>query len=277
MVFEHQHEYPSQWKAIESIAQKLDINRETLRVWVRRAEVDDGRRPGLTTDERARIRELEREVKELRRANEMARNAPTGSGVGPSGARRSGRGGGSPPTASASAWSPWHAASRSFGRPLGQLRVAINPPEDDVEKSVIHDRRLRLGCDSGRSLDRGTQLLPRTPASVLALDSAHVLVEIWRALDRDDGTLRRVTAVTRNHSRPGCRASPRFRVLVDAPTAQNEGWRAHAIRICRAAAFRDKRSQPRLTRQCEQRTNTPGGIAEFDGAASLESSNPRSA
>ena len=67
MVFEHTHEYPSQWKAIESIAEKLDINRETLRVWVRRAEVDEGRRPGVTADERARLAELEREVKELRR------------------------------------------------------------------------------------------------------------------------------------------------------------------------------------------------------------------
>ena len=75
MLFEHQHEYPSQWKAIESIAEKLDINRETLRVWVRRVEVDDGRRPGLTTDERARMKELEREVKELRRANEILKAA----------------------------------------------------------------------------------------------------------------------------------------------------------------------------------------------------------
>ena len=75
MVFEHQDEYPSQWKAIESIAEKLDINQETLRVWVRRAEVDDGRRPGLTTDERARIAELEREIKELRRANEIFKAA----------------------------------------------------------------------------------------------------------------------------------------------------------------------------------------------------------
>jgi transposase len=75
MVFEHQDEYPSQWKAIESIAEKLDINRETLRVWVRRAEVDDGRRPGLTTDERARMKELERENKELRRANEILKAA----------------------------------------------------------------------------------------------------------------------------------------------------------------------------------------------------------
>jgi transposase len=54
MVFDHAHEYPSQWKAIESVADKLDILRETLRVWVRRAEVDDGRRSGLSTDERAR-------------------------------------------------------------------------------------------------------------------------------------------------------------------------------------------------------------------------------
>jgi len=74
-VFEHQDEYPSQWKAIESIATKLDIHRETLRVWVRRAEVDDGRRPGLTTDERARMKELERENRELRRANEILKAA----------------------------------------------------------------------------------------------------------------------------------------------------------------------------------------------------------
>jgi transposase len=75
MVFEHQGEYPSQWKAIESIAEKLDVHRETLRNWVRRAEVDDGCRPGLTSDERARMKELERENKELRRANEILKAA----------------------------------------------------------------------------------------------------------------------------------------------------------------------------------------------------------
>ena len=72
MVLDHQDEYPSQWAAIGSVAEKLAINRETLRLWVRRAETDEGRRPGLTTDEREKIRTLEREVKELRRANEMA-------------------------------------------------------------------------------------------------------------------------------------------------------------------------------------------------------------
>jgi transposase len=75
MVFDHQDEYPSQWKAIESISKKLSINHETLRIWVRRAETDAGQRPGLTTDERARMKELEREVKELRRANEILKSA----------------------------------------------------------------------------------------------------------------------------------------------------------------------------------------------------------
>lgn len=75
MVFEHAHEYPSQWKAIESIAAKLGVHHETLRLWVRRAEADEGHRPGLTTDERARMKELEREVKELRRANEILKAA----------------------------------------------------------------------------------------------------------------------------------------------------------------------------------------------------------
>ena len=75
MVFEHQDEYPTQWKAIESLAKKLHVNHETRRQWVRRAETDAGGRPGLTTDERARMKELEREVKELRRANEILKAA----------------------------------------------------------------------------------------------------------------------------------------------------------------------------------------------------------
>jgi transposase len=75
LVLEHQDEYPSQWKAIESISAKLSINHETLRIWVRRAETDAGERPGLRTDERARLRELERENRELRRANEILKAA----------------------------------------------------------------------------------------------------------------------------------------------------------------------------------------------------------
>jgi transposase len=76
-VFEHQHEYPPRWEAIESISKRLSVNHETLRLWVRRAEVDGGQRPGLTTDERAKMKDLEREVKELRRANEILKAAAT--------------------------------------------------------------------------------------------------------------------------------------------------------------------------------------------------------
>jgi transposase len=75
MVFEHQGEYSSQWKAICAIAESLGVHRESLRVWVRRAETDAGQRPGLTSDERARMRELERENRELRRANEILKAA----------------------------------------------------------------------------------------------------------------------------------------------------------------------------------------------------------
>jgi len=75
MVFEHTEEHGTQWAAIRSISGKLGMSAETLRLWVRRAETDDGVRAGLTTDERARMKELERENRELRRANEILKSA----------------------------------------------------------------------------------------------------------------------------------------------------------------------------------------------------------
>jgi transposase len=75
LVLEHQQEHESQWAAIVSVAAKIGCTPETLRTWVRRVEVDEGRRPGLTTDERVRVKELERENRELRRANEILRSA----------------------------------------------------------------------------------------------------------------------------------------------------------------------------------------------------------
>jgi transposase len=75
MVFEHQEEHPSEWATITSIAEKFGMAPETLRKWVRRAEVDDGLRPGITTDERERLKALERENRELRRANEILKSA----------------------------------------------------------------------------------------------------------------------------------------------------------------------------------------------------------
>ena len=75
MVFEHQGDHASQWATIMSLAPKIGCNPETLRSWVRQAERDQGKRPGLTTDERDRIKALEREVRELRQANEILRKA----------------------------------------------------------------------------------------------------------------------------------------------------------------------------------------------------------
>jgi len=75
LVREHSREYPSQWAAMKSIAEKVGVHPETLRIWVRRVEIDAGERAGLTTDERERLKQLERENRELRRANEILKSA----------------------------------------------------------------------------------------------------------------------------------------------------------------------------------------------------------
>jgi transposase len=75
MVLDHRGDHDSQWAAIRSIAGKIGCTPETLRRWVRQTEVDEGKRAGTTTDEQERIRALEREVRELRRANEILKLA----------------------------------------------------------------------------------------------------------------------------------------------------------------------------------------------------------
>jgi transposase len=75
MVFSQEAEHDSQWAAICSISAKLGMTSETLRRWVRQAEIDEVRRAGLSTDERERFNELERENRELRRANEILKSA----------------------------------------------------------------------------------------------------------------------------------------------------------------------------------------------------------
>ncbi len=75
LVVEHRRDYESEWAAIGSIAQKCGMTAETLRKWVRQAEVDGGRRSGISTEDALRIKELERENKELRRANEILKAA----------------------------------------------------------------------------------------------------------------------------------------------------------------------------------------------------------
>ena len=75
LVFERQGEHESQWAAIGSIASKIGCTPETLRKWVRRAERDQGLREGLTSSDRERLKALERENKDLKRANEILRKA----------------------------------------------------------------------------------------------------------------------------------------------------------------------------------------------------------
>jgi transposase len=75
MVLEHAGDHPSQWATISSIASKIGCTGETLRKWVRQAERDKGLRAGLTSDERERMKAMEREIRELRQANEILRKA----------------------------------------------------------------------------------------------------------------------------------------------------------------------------------------------------------
>ena len=75
LLFEHEKDYRSRWAATMSIASKIGCTPETLRGWVKRVKIDTGRRDGLTSEDRARLRALEKENKELRRANEILKLA----------------------------------------------------------------------------------------------------------------------------------------------------------------------------------------------------------
>ena len=75
MVMDHREEFPSQWVAMTSVASKLEMTPDALRGWVRRAQIDGGLAPGPTTDERKRLKEFEHEVRDLRRANEILKDA----------------------------------------------------------------------------------------------------------------------------------------------------------------------------------------------------------
>lgn len=75
LVQQHQGDHPSEWAAITSIAAKIGCTAETLRAWLRQAERNSGQRAGMTSDDRDRLRALERENRELRQANEILRKA----------------------------------------------------------------------------------------------------------------------------------------------------------------------------------------------------------
>ena len=75
MVLDHEAEHPSRWATIMSISAKIGCTAQTLNEWVKKAEIDSGRKPGLTTDMAAKLKALERENRELRQANQILRKA----------------------------------------------------------------------------------------------------------------------------------------------------------------------------------------------------------
>ena len=75
LVLTSEHEHPSRWAATQSVARKIGCAAETLRTWIRKKEVDTGHRSGVTTEHAQRVKELEREIRELQRANEILRKA----------------------------------------------------------------------------------------------------------------------------------------------------------------------------------------------------------
>ena len=75
LVFTTEHDHPSHWAAIRSVSKKIGCTPEMLRKWILRSEIDQGRRDGTTTDQAKRFKELERENRELKRANEILRKA----------------------------------------------------------------------------------------------------------------------------------------------------------------------------------------------------------
>ena len=75
MVLDHEAQHPSRWATILSIASKIGCTAQTLNEWIKKSDIDSGRKPGVTTDERERLKALEREVRELRQANEILRKA----------------------------------------------------------------------------------------------------------------------------------------------------------------------------------------------------------
>jgi transposase-like protein len=128
-VLDHQDEYGSQWEAICSVAEKLGPRAETVRLWARRAEADEGRRPGATSDELAELKRLEREDAELRRANDILEAADS----------LFGRGGARPPVQAVIAFIDGHRDRRSAPPPASATGPPRPPP---LQLTTEQGRRL---------------------------------------------------------------------------------------------------------------------------------------
>ncbi|MFH1679099.1 MAG: IS3 family transposase [Candidatus Eisenbacteria bacterium] len=195
MVLEHQGEYESQWAAIRSIAEKIGCASETLRTWVRQWERDQGLRAGLTTDERKRLKELERENFELRRANEILRKASAY--FAPGGAR--------PPTEVMVSFIDVHRDVYGV-EPICAL-LAIAPSLYYEQKARERDPgRLPARAHRDRELRREIRRVWEEDYSVYGIR------KVWRQLNREGRTVARCT-VGRLMREMGLRGAIRGRKL----------------------------------------------------------------
>ncbi|MBW8462598.1 IS3 family transposase [Acidovorax sp.] len=176
LVQEHRGEYPSLWAAIESIAPKIGCVPQTLHEWIKRAEVDAGKREGVTTSEAQRVKDLEREVKELRRANEILKLASAF--FAPGGAR--------PPTQVLNDFIDKHRDTFGVEPVCKVLQVA--PSAYRRHAALVHDphKRCARAC-------RDEVLAPQIQRVWQANMQVYGADKIWRQLAREGVTVARCT------------------------------------------------------------------------------------
>ncbi|HQT72244.1 MAG TPA: IS3 family transposase [Thiobacillus sp.] len=195
LVTECRQDHPSQWAAIESIAVKIGCSSQTLHSWVRRHETDTGQRPGVTTAEAQRVKELEREVKELRRANEILKLASAF--FGPGGAR--------PPTQIMRAFVDAHRTS--FGvEPICQV-LQIAP--SGYRRHAAQQRDPALRCARAR---RDESLIPQIKRIWQVNLQVYGADKVWKQMNREGVEVARCT-VERLMQRLGLRGVIRGKVV----------------------------------------------------------------
>ncbi|HEX5923661.1 MAG TPA: IS3 family transposase [Baekduia sp.] len=203
MVLEHRHEYANDWAAMTSIAGKLGMTPETVRKWVRQAEVDrGGARPGMSSEEAQRIKELERENRELRRANEILKSASIFL-----------RAGARPATAQAlSAYIDEH--REVFGvEPICRV-LGIAP-------STYYAVKKRQAQPPARAL-RDAELWPQIERIYAASDGTYGAEKVWWQLQRDGVVAARCTVqrLMRKHEVQGVRRGKKHRTTIPGDGAQ---------------------------------------------------------
>ncbi|WP_374657173.1 IS3 family transposase [Inhella sp.] len=195
MVFEAKDQYPSQWAAIESIAEKLGCSAESLRRWVRQAERGTGKRPGATTAEMQRIKELEREVRELRKTNEILKLASAY--FGPGGAR--------PPTQEVIAFVDAHRADLGVEPICRALQIAPSGYRR-------HAARRRNPALLPARAKRDAELIPQVQAAWDSNRQVYGARKVWKQLRRQDVAVARCT-VARLMRRLGLRGVMRGKAV----------------------------------------------------------------